>query len=924
MNAEQLNIDDFVNYETEYRAIIKGAKPSGGNLVGRCPFHDDQKNSFSVNLKTGQWYCFSEDRGGNFIDFWAELNGVDTKEAYKQILEKYGKLEEPKQDKKPKQKYKNYSLAEYTFTKHLPEDFLKDTCGITTAKDKDGSQYLKMPYFNEENTTPIFRKRYGDKEFRWSWGSSGKLILYGDWRLPELRKTGWAVLVEGESDTQTLWYLKVPALGVPGASNFNARMVPKLQDLKLYIHQEPDQGGQTFLAKVCRILKEEEFLGEVYTWSCKQFGVKDPSELYLRDGAEKASEKIQKAIKHAQKLDLDDLSGAIPEAIKGAPANLRQPEGWIYSEKGISHIDEKKAIPTMVCRTPIILTQRLKSMETGEEKIEIAFKRDGQWSRAIYPRSTIFTSRNITALADLGCTVTSENAKQVVSFLAALEAENIDIIQKADSTSTFGWQTRGRFLPGHGDDIVLDIEPSLRGWAVAYHTAGTFGGWIDTMQPHRSRDKFRFILAASFAAPLLRILQQRIFFVYNWGGSKGGKTAALKAALSAWGDPERLMVNFNATQVALERMAGFYNDLPLGIDERQLAGQKQENLEKIVYMIASGTGRARGSKGGGLQALNTWRTVALATGEEPLSTDTTQTGVSTRVLEIYGGPFDDEKSASLMHQQAPVNCGWAGPEFITRLLETDERTITDQYEKMVEEIYAAANGTSGAHIAGISAVALADAIIDTWIFREGKAEQNGQNCDQEAENCYQNGEKRKKALEIRKESWERAVQMAKAIIQEQLTAGVSDVNENATQFIVDWILSNRAQFGDKAIGTCLGFISSTQDKAYIFPSLLNQALTKAGYSPRKTMKYLADKNIIASQPKKNGGREYSISKWFDNRSSRFVEFDLGRFSKAIDPLEEDEAAEAAGIKEKPKAEEWQQLDFDTKSPFEEEETELPY
>lgn len=924
MNAEQLNIDDFVNYETEYRAIIKGAKPSGGNLVGRCPFHDDQKNSFSVNLKTGQWHCFSEDRGGNFIDFWAELNGVDTKEAYKQILEKYGKLEEPKQDKKPKQKYKNYSLAEYTFTKHLPEDFLKDTCGITTAKDKDGSQYLKMPYFNEENTTPIFRKRYGDKEFRWSWGSSGKLILYGDWRLPELRKTGWAVLVEGESDTQTLWYLKVPALGVPGASNFNARMVPKLQDLKLYIHQEPDQGGQTFLAKICRILQESEFVGEVYTWSCKQYGVKDPSELYLKEGAEKATEKIQKAIKRAQKIDLDDISSAIPEAIKGAPVNLRQPEGWIYSEKGISHIDEKKAIPTTVCRTPIILTQRLKSMETGEEKIEIAFKRDGQWSRAIYPRSTVFTSRNITALADLGCTITSENAKQVVSFLAALEAENIDIIQKADSTSTFGWQTKGRFLPGHGDDIVLDIEPSLRGWAAAYHAAGTFEGWVDTMQPHRSRDKFRFILAASFAAPLLRILQQRIFFVYNWGGSKGGKTAALKAALSAWGDPERLMVNFNATQVALERMAGFYNDLPLGIDERQLAGQKQENLEKIVYMIASGTGRARGSKGGGLQALNTWRTVALATGEEPLSTDTTQTGVSTRVLEIYGGPFDDEKSASLMHQQAPVNCGWAGPEFITRLLETDERTITDQYEKMVEEIYAAANGTSGAHIAGISAVALADAIIDTWIFREGKAEQNGQNCDQEAENCYQNGEKCKKALEIRKESWERAVQMAKAIIQEQLTAGVSDVNENATQFIVDWILSNRAQFGDKAIGTCLGFISSTQDKAYIFPSLLNQALTKAGYSPRKTMKYLADKNIIASQPKKNGGREYSISKWFDNRSSRFVEFDIGRFSKAIDPLEEDEAAEAAGIKEKPKAEEWQQLDFDTKSPFEEEETELPY
>lgn len=917
MNAEQLNIDDFVNYEAEYKSAIKGAKLSGGNLVGRCPFHDDKKDSFSADLKTGQWHCFSEDRGGNFINFWAELYGVDTKEAYKQILEKYGKLTEPEQKKQPnKPKFKSYTLAEYAFNKHLPEEFLKDTCGISTAKDKDGSQYLKMPYFNEENTTPIFRKRYGNKEFRWSYGSSGKLILYGDWRLPEIRKAGWAVLVEGESDTQTLWYLKVSALGAPGASNFNARMVPKLQDLKLYIHQEPDQGGQTFLSKVCRILHEEEFIGEVYTWSCKQFGVKDPSELYLKEGAEKAAEKIQKAIRNAQRIDLDDLSGAIPEAIKGAPVNLRQPEGWMYSEKGISHIDEKKAVPTMVCRTPIILTQRLKSMETGEEKIEIAFKRDGKWSRAIYPRSTIFTSRNITALADLGCTITSENAKQVVSFLASLEAENIDIIQKADSTSTFGWQTKGRFLPGHGDDIVLDIEPSLRGWAAAYHTAGTFEGWISTMQPHRSRDKFRFILAASFAAPLLKIIQQRIFFVYNWGGSKGGKTAALKAALSAWGDPERLMVNFNATQVALERMAGFYNDLPLGIDERQLAGQKQENLEKIVYMIASGTGRARGSKGGGLQALNTWRTVALATGEEPLSTDTTQTGVSTRVLEIYGGPFDDEKEASLMHQQAPTNCGWAGPEFISRLLATDERTIMDQYEKMVEEIYAAANGTSGAHISGISAVALADAMIDTWIFGE-KAEQNSDLPEHDGENG-------KKPLEIRNESWKRAVQMAKAIIQEQLAAGINDVNENATQFIVDWILSNRSQFGEKAIGTCLGTISSDQRKAYIFPSLLNQALSKAGYSPRKTMKYLGDKNIISSKEKKNGGKEYSVTKWFDNRTSRFIEFDLGRFSKAVDPLDEDEAAEAAGIGEKPQAGEWQQLDFDAKTPFEEGETELPF
>ena len=624
---------------------------------------------------------------------------------------------------------------------------------------------------------------------------------------------------------------------------------------------------------------------------------------------------INGALKRAQNLDLDDLSDTIPEVIKGAPVNLRQPEGWMYSEGGIRRIDEKTSLPVMICRTPIILTQRLKSMETGEEKMEIAFKRDGAWHKAIFPRSTIFTARGITVLSDLGCTVTSENAKQVVRFLEALEAENIDIIQKADSTGTMGWQTRGRFLPGHGDDIILDIEPSLRGWAAAYHYSGTLEEWKALMQPHRERDKFRFILAASFTAPLLRILQQRIFFVYNWGGSKGGKTAALKAALSAWGDPERLMVNFNATQVALERMAGFYNDLPMGIDERQLAGQKQENLEKIVYMIASGTGRARGSKGGGLQALNTWRTVALATGEEPLSTETTQTGVSTRVLEIYGGPFDDERSASLMHQQASQHCGWAGPEFIRRILQTDEQSIRDQYARITEEVYKLADRTSGAHIAGISAVTLADAMAESWIFGPDP---------EAAEEPEDIPAAYKHPLEITPAAWTRALKMAEVIIKEQLAAGSGDVNEHATQFIVDWILSNKSQFGDKAIGTCLGMISCDSQKAYIFPSLLNQELTKAGYSPRKTIKYLADQGIITSTPKAKGGKVYSVIKWFDNRTCRFTEFDIGRFAKKTDALDEDEAAEAIMEPSKQDSDGWQQIGFDANTPFEDGGEELPF
>lgn len=248
--------------------------------------------------------------------------------------------------------------------------------------------------------------------------------------------------------------------------------------------------------------------------------------MFIKFGKEAAAAKILALCQRAKPVDIN-ADEVIPEAIQGAPVNLKQPDGWVYSDAGISKINPKSDQPTMVCRTPIIITQRLRSLETGEEKVEIAFKRDGEWTKGVFPRSTVFTSRGITALADLGCTVTSENAKAVVSFLAALEAANITTIRKADATSTFGWQPGKRFIPGREQDIVLDVDPTQRGLVSAYTQQGDISGWIETMAPHRERDKFRFILAAAFAAPLLRILKQRIFFVYNWGGSKGGKAQPL-------------------------------------------------------------------------------------------------------------------------------------------------------------------------------------------------------------------------------------------------------------------------------------------------------------------------------------------------------------------------------------------------------------
>ena len=92
--------------------------------------------------------------------------------------------------------------------------------------------------------------------------------------------------------------------------------------------------------------------------------------------------------------------------------------------------------------------------------------------------------------------------------------------------------------------------------------------------------------------------------------------------------------------------------------------------------------------------------------------------------------------------------------------------------------------------------------------------------------------------------------------------------------------------GTQVIGTCLGMMNESGNTVYIFPSMLNQALTKAGYSPRKTMKYLADKGLISMYREKNGKITYSTMRRFGDRSCRFVEFFIGKLAENKDPMDD--------------------------------------
>ena len=60
---------------------------AGSYWTSKCPFHNDQHASFSVNDEKNYWHCFAGCGGGSLIDFYMKLKDVDFKGAVHELAE---------------------------------------------------------------------------------------------------------------------------------------------------------------------------------------------------------------------------------------------------------------------------------------------------------------------------------------------------------------------------------------------------------------------------------------------------------------------------------------------------------------------------------------------------------------------------------------------------------------------------------------------------------------------------------------------------------------------------------------------------------------------------------------------------------------------------------------------------------------------
>ena len=472
----------------------------------------------------------------------------------------------------------------------------------------------------------------------------------------------------------------------------------------------------------------------------------------------------------------------------------------------------------------LLITKRFEDIETGFVKLELSIREKEGWKRIITDRAITADRIKIISLASQGMLITSETAAKVVQYLHTLEVLNDIATQK--TVSHMGYTTPymavDNFIP-YADDIVYNGEPSYLSIYKAVKSKGKLETWVNMYKDCRNDNiAVRVSVASSFASVLLHQFGKLPFIVHSWGNSDTGKTMILRLACSVWGYHEDYMRNLNNTYVGMERLAYFYHNLPLALDELQTV-RKDINIGSMIYLLTQGQGRTRGNLKG-VETVLQWKCAIITNGEQPLTNSNSNTGEINRIIDI---PVTGQilKNPSHVYTVCDENYGHAGRYFIEHLNKYKPHETLSKWETLLNQH----NGNiSGKHRMSLSVILTADELVNRILF--------GMN-----------------DVEAHTDTMEFYMKLSSIMI----STAESDIASRAYDYICNWIVEHNKNFhsmGNEAKPLeYWGDYSAGKTSVFIFSNALKEALVKAHFNYESVLKALGDKNFIirADKSKEN-------------------------------------------------------------------------
>lgn len=480
---------------------------------------------------------------------------------------------------------------------------------------------------------------------------------------------------------------------------------------------------------------------------------------------------------------------------------------WIADMDGVRTFNMFGEV--LACYHPILPIKRLKNLETGEEQIEIAYKRNNRWYTHKVSKTVISSASQITKLSAFGISVTSENAKYLVKYLSDIENMNERDIDIQNSTSKLGW-IKNEFIP-YDESIEFDGDTRFKNLFDAVHERGNYDAWLSHMKELRKTQKkeIKFMLAASFASPLIERLGVLPFMVDLWGETEGGKTVSLMLAASVWANPDesQFIGDFKTTDVALEAKADMLNNLPMLLDDTsKVSSRIRDNFEGVVYDLCSGKGKSRSNKDLGMNRENHWRNCIITNGERPLSSYVNQGGAINRILEVECQEHiyeDPQRTAEILKR----NYGFAGRMFVDILKDYARDELLAIHQQFCAELIA--DDKMQKQAISLATLLTADKLATEYIFQDG---------------IYISLDEAKETLVDRTE--------------------VSD-NQRCYEYLLDKIAMNHIRFDGSANCEQWGIIE--EGYAIIYSSAFDAICKSGNFSKKSFLAWASRKHLVDTQ-----------------------------------------------------------------------------
>lgn len=392
---------------------------------------------------------------------------------------------------------------------------------------------------------------------------------------------------------------------------------------------------------------------------------------------------------------------------------------WRANDLGVSMQKfDSRGQPVFVsaCTHPIMPIEIYKNVDTGRERVKLAYFKYGEWQSVTVNRKVCAdNSAIVDVLSDMGIEVTSENAKPLVKYISDCIGLNPAKLEPKKSINRLGWAGM-EFMP-YAKDIIYDGEEAFDVIYKNVREGGDFGVWKHHCSMLRKNKIIRMAFAASFSSCLIELVNALPFVFHIWSGESGtGKTVAIMAAMSIWGNPKMggLVKTMNTTKVNIMRTSAFLHSLPYAGDELQTMKDKwATNFDQLIYQITEGIDRGRGRASGGVEETKTWHCSYLFTGEEPITKTNSRAGSKNRVIEIEV----EEKLIEDGNQTVSVlteNYGHAGKRLIEYLQEIPKRELQEEYKQYFDSMCKL--DTTEKQAMAMACILLADRILTDVIF----------------------------------------------------------------------------------------------------------------------------------------------------------------------------------------------------------------